>query len=179
MANPRAPQGPAHPELHQSGQRKGKGDPPTFPLFWKCLDAGRPVTREVTTLYSPCCQPRGLSPIRFGPLAPTRDGPAVPVLASFAVARGPISALVLRSQLRTLGQQPGARIFPLVATVLRVPGRADTGVGGAKSLLRAGRGWRLLRWNRPMLGLPGCAIPASNLAANARSRLPYESRFPT
>lgn len=142
-------------QLHQSGQRKGMGwgNLPS-PLFWKCLDAGRPVTREVTTLYSPCCQSPGLSRIQFGTLAPTRDGPAVPVLAAFAMARGPISEPALLSQPGTLGPQPGARMFPFVAALLRVPGRADTGVGGAESLLGSGRGWRLLRWNRLMPGPP-------------------------
>lgn len=110
--------------------------PPTSPLFWKGLD---PWRRAPGKLQLRIVQPPGLSRIQFGPLAPTRDDPAVPDPAAFAVARGPISEPVLRSLSRTLGPQPGARIFPsaaaLLPPLLRVPGQADTGVGGAERLL--------------------------------------------
>lgn len=110
-------------------------------------------------------------------LGSTRDGPAVPVSAAFAVARGSISEPALRSQPGTLGRQPGARTFPsaaaaalLLPPLLRVPGPADTGVGGAESWLRAGRGWRLLRWNRPIAEPFWLCDSCPSLAPNARSR---------
>lgn len=111
MANPRAPQGPAHPELHQSGKRKGKAYPrPRPPFFGNALTLG---VRSPGKLQLCTVRVASLRVYLRSALVPRHppDGPAVPVLASFAVARGPISALDLRSQPGTLADSRGRGSF--------------------------------------------------------------------
>lgn len=153
MANPRAPRGPAHPPPHQSGRRRGTD---LLPLFWKFLDAVRlgPGKLQLSTVRAG--RPRVQLGCSSGPWRPPGMAPRSPAPARLAVARGPVPE---PAPLPAPGVRPAAGGADLSIRRGSPPsspsrsGPADTGVGGAESLL-AGRGGRLLRWNRRVAGPP-------------------------
>lgn len=173
--------------LNSTSQDKGEAwgpPPPTLPLFGNALTLGvrAPGKLQLCTVCAASVRVYlGSSLVPRRPPGMARRAPSQPPLQWLAgLSPSPRCA---PSPGRWAGSRGRGSFHPptaaLLPPLLRVPGRADTGVGGAESLHRAGRGWRLLRWNRPIAGPPWLCDSRPSLAPNARSRLPSEPRFST
>lgn len=123
-----------------------------------CPSFGNSLTRCVWDLESSqlsadrlSCQPSGPSPIQFGSLAPTRDGPAVPVPARSQGSRAHPQACSAPSPGRAARSRGRGSFHSLpLSSLLSSAFRAGLTPGWAEP--RAG--WRLLRWTRRVAGPP-------------------------